>query len=136
MITNLLNNEDEINFKSPRCSQMNVCLSDEQCDECWMEVMNRHIQASRLPKIPSATHSRATVSMPPVLYAAPPPMMRMADNFVQEHTEQYRDTQHQQHLLQPSKVHLQCNCSVLPCYLSFRPPEEILVDVPDDFCCS
>ena len=95
VITNLLNNEDdEIDLSLQGVpKRMRKCLSNEQCDDCLMEiikVVNHHIRASRMTKMPSATHSQPDVSMPPVLHHAPIPVMRMEDNF--EHAEQYRES--------------------------------------------
>ena len=39
--------------------------------------------------MPSATQSRAAVTIPPVLHHAQIPVMRMEDNF--KHAEQYRE---------------------------------------------
>ena len=95
VITNLLNNEDdEIDLSLQGVAKrMRKCLSNEQCDDCLMEiieVVSCHIRASRMPKMPSATHSRASVLMPPVLHHALIPVMRMEDNF--EHAEQHRES--------------------------------------------
>ena len=86
VITNLLNNEDdEIGLSLQGVAKrMWKCLSNEQCDDCLMkiiEMVNPHIQASRMPKIPLATHSHASVSMQLVLHHVPLPVMRMEDNF-------------------------------------------------------
>ena len=86
-ITNLLNNKDnEIDLSLQGVAKrMRKCLSSEQCNDCVMEiidVVNHYTRASRMPKMPLATQSRAAMSMPPVL--------RMKDNF--EHAEQYSDT--------------------------------------------
>ena len=82
VITNLLSNEDnEIDLSLQGVAKrMRKCLSNEQCNNCLMEIMevvNRYIRASRMPKMPLATHSRAAVLMPPVLHHAPIPVMRM-----------------------------------------------------------
>ena len=95
VITNLLNNEDdEIDLSLQGVAKrMRKCLSSEQCDDCLMEiidVVNCHIRASRMAKMPLATQSRAAVMMPPVLHHAPILIMRMEDNF--EHAEQYRES--------------------------------------------
>ena len=94
VITNLLNNEDEIDLSLQGVAKrMRKCLSSQQCDDCLMkiiDVVNHHIRASRMAKMPSATQSRAAVSMPPVVHHAPIPVMRMADNF--EHVEQYSES--------------------------------------------
>ena len=95
VITNLLNSEDdEIDLSMQGvANRIRKCLSSEQCDDCLMEiidVVNCHIRASRMPKMPSATQSQAAVLMPPVLQHAPIPVMRMEDNF--EHAEQYRES--------------------------------------------
>ena len=95
VITNLLNNEDnEIDLSIQGVAKrMRKYLSSEQCDDCLVEiidVVNRHIRASRMAKMPSATQSRAAVLMPPVLHHVPIPVMRIADNF--KHAEQYSES--------------------------------------------
>ena len=95
VITNLLNNkDDEIDLSLQGVAKrMRKCLSSEQCDDCPMEiidVVNCHIRASRMAKMPSTSQSQAAVSMPPVLHHAPIPVMRMADNF--KHAEQYSES--------------------------------------------
>ena len=62
VITNLLNNkDDEIDLSLQGVAKkMRKCLSNEQCDDCLMKiikVVNCHIRVSRMPKMPSATHS-------------------------------------------------------------------------------
>ena len=62
VITNLLNNEDNERDLSLQgvAKRMRKCLSSEQCDDCHMEiidVVNHHIRASRMAKMPSATQS-------------------------------------------------------------------------------
>ena len=95
VITNLLNNkDDEIGLSLQGVAKkMRKCLYSEQCNDCLMEiinVVNHHIRASRMSKMPLATQSRAAVSMPPVLHHTPISVMRMEDNF--EHAEQYRES--------------------------------------------
>ena len=95
VITNLLNNEeDEIDLSLQGVAKrMRKCLSSEQCDDCLMEiidVVNHHVRASRMVKVPLATQSQAAVVMPPVLHHAPIPVMRMEDNF--KHADQYRES--------------------------------------------
>ena len=95
VITNLLNNEDnEIDLSLQGVvKRMRKCLSSEQCDDCLMEiinVVNCHIRASRMAKMPLATQSRAAVSMPPVLHHTLIPFMRMEDKF--KHAEQYSES--------------------------------------------